>query len=174
MMANLTCDLLNHERIKTTTPKAKELRRYAERMITLGKDGSLSARRRAMGFLRNKAVVTKIFNELAKRYEERKGGYTRILKLGVRPGDCAPVSLIELVDSVSEVEAEPDKKPAAKKAAPKKPAAKKADAEGSEKKATKAKKAAPKKPAAKKAEDAEGSEKKPAVKKAAPKKEEKE
>ena len=98
MMANMTCDLLTHERIKTTTPKAKELRRYTEKMITLGKAGTVSARRRAMAFLRSKAVVTKLFDDLAERTATRPGGYTRILKVGRRAGDCAPMSLIELVD----------------------------------------------------------------------------
>ncbi len=98
MMANLTNDLLNHGRIRTTTPKAKELRRFAERMITLGKSGTLAARRRAMAFLRNKKTVTRLFSEISPRYADRPGGYTRILKLGFRPGDCAPMSVIELVE----------------------------------------------------------------------------
>ncbi len=97
MMANMTNALILHGRIKTTTPKAKELRRYVERMITLGKKGSLPARRRAMAFMRNKTAVTKLFNEVAPRYRERNGGYTRILKVGFRPGDCAPMAIIELV-----------------------------------------------------------------------------
>ncbi len=124
MLANMTNDLFLHGRIKTTVPKAKELRRYAERMITLGKDGTLSARRRAMAFLRNKGTVTKLFVDIAPMYKERNGGYTRILKLGVRPGDCAPMSLIELVEGSVEP-AEPAKKgKRAKKATPEKKAKK--------------------------------------------------
>lgn len=98
MMANLTCDLLTHERIKTTTPKAKELRRYAERMITLGKTGTVASRRKAMAFLRSKTVVKKLFDDLAARTATRPGGYTRMLKIGRRAGDCAPMTMIELVD----------------------------------------------------------------------------
>lgn len=144
MLANMTNDLVTVGRIKTTTPRAKVLRRYAEKMITLGKDGTLAARRRAMAFMRNKVAVTKLFDELAPQYRERNGGYTRILKLGNRPGDNAPVSIIELVESGAKVEAAKAKKkaPAKKKAAPAKKAA-------AEKTAT-AKTAAPKKKAVKK------------------------
>jgi large subunit ribosomal protein L17 len=102
MMANMTNDLILKGRIKTTLPKAKELRRYAERMITLGKNGTVPARRRAMAFMRNKGAVTRLFSDVAPMYKERSGGYTRILKLGVRPGDCAPMSLIELVEGSAE------------------------------------------------------------------------
>jgi large subunit ribosomal protein L17 len=102
MMANMTNDLILNGRIKTTLPKAKELRRYAERMITLGKNGTVPARRRAMAFMRNKGAVTRLFSDVAPMYKERSGGYTRILKLGVRPGDCAPMSLIELVEGSAE------------------------------------------------------------------------
>ena len=98
MLANMTNDLVISGRIKTTTPKAKLLRRSAERMVTLGRDGSLSARRRAMAFMRNKGAVTKLFGEIAERYSQRNGGYTRVLKLGLRHGDCAPMSLIEFVE----------------------------------------------------------------------------
>ncbi len=101
MMANLVNSLFEHERIKTTTPKAKLLRRYAEKMITLGKQGTLPARRRAMAFMRNKKMVTKLFEDIAKRYTTRAGGYTRILKLGNRKGDCAPLAIIELVEAES-------------------------------------------------------------------------
>jgi len=101
MMANLVNDLIVHGRIKTTTPKAKELRRFAERMITLGKTGDLSSRRRAMAFMRNKEAVTTLFVDIAPRYKARSGGYTRILKVGFRPGDCAPVSFVELVEESS-------------------------------------------------------------------------
>jgi large subunit ribosomal protein L17 len=107
MLANMTNDLIISGRIKTTTPKAKLLRRYAERMITLGKSGSLAARRRAMAFMGNKGAVTKLFGEVAGRYVERSGGYTRVLKIGLRPGDCAPMSLIELVEGKPTPSAKP-------------------------------------------------------------------
>lgn len=99
VLANMASDLVMHGRIKTTTPRAKVLRRYADRMITLGKDGSVAARRRAMAFLRSKGAVTRLFTELAPQFKERNGGYTRILKLGVRPGDNAKMSLIEYLGS---------------------------------------------------------------------------
>lgn len=115
MLAGMTNALIVSGRIKTTTPKAKLLRRYAERMITLGKSGSLSARRRAMAFMRNKSAVTKLFGEVAERYVERNGGYTRVLKIGVRHGDCAPMSLIELVEGKPTPSSKP--KPSRKSAA---------------------------------------------------------
>ncbi len=130
MLANMTNDLIISGRIKTTTPKAKLLRRYAERMVTLGKDGSLSARRRAMAFMRNKGTVTKLFGEIAERYSQRNGGYTRVLKIGLRNGDCAPMSLIEFVVEDKEVSTDKPKSTKklvtkSKKAAPKvKPPAK--------------------------------------------------
>lgn len=101
MMANLTNDLIVYGRLRTTTPKAKELRRHAERMITLGRKGDLSARRRAMAFMRNKQAVTTLFSSVGPRFRERNGGYTRILKVGIRPGDCTPMSLIELVEGAA-------------------------------------------------------------------------
>lgn len=94
---NLVTDLLRHEKISTTEAKAKEIRGMAERMITLGKDGSLSARRQALSWLTDKKVVEKVFNELGKRYADRSGGYTRIVKLGQRQGDSAPIVQLELV-----------------------------------------------------------------------------
>lgn len=97
LMRNLVTLLLRHERIKTTDPKAKELRRWVDRMIGLGKEGSLHARRRALGFIRDKAVVRKVFDTLAPRFKERNGGYTRIVKLGWRRGDHAALSMIQLV-----------------------------------------------------------------------------
>ena len=97
MYRNLVTDLLRHERITTTEAKAKEARSFAERMITLGKRGDLHARRQALAFITDKEVVRKLFNELAKRYEEREGGYTRIVKLGTRKGDGAPMVRLELV-----------------------------------------------------------------------------
>ena len=94
---NLVTDLLNYEKITTTEAKAKEIRSLAERMITLGKEGELNSRRRALSFILDKKVTEKIFNELAPRYAERLGGYTRIIKLGPRLGDGAPMAQIELV-----------------------------------------------------------------------------
>jgi len=101
MMANMTNDLLKHGRIKTTTAKAKELRRYTERMITLGKAGDLASRRRAMAFLRSKTNVTRLFVDIAPLFKDRQGGYTRMLKIGFRNGDCAPMSIIELTEQVA-------------------------------------------------------------------------
>ncbi len=97
MLRNLVTSLLEHERVRTTDAKAKEARKIAERMITLGKRGTLHARRRAARVLRSRAVLTKLFDTLGPRYEDRAGGYTRITKLGPRPGDNAAISLIELV-----------------------------------------------------------------------------
>lgn len=98
MYRNLVTSLLEHERIETTDTKAKEVRRLAERMITLGKRGDLHARRQAISILRDDKVVAKLFGEIADRYKERSGGYTRVLKAGFRYGDAAPVAVIELVD----------------------------------------------------------------------------
>lgn len=97
LMRNLVTSLLRYEKVRTTDPKAKEVRRWADRMIGLGKEGSLHARRRALGFVRDKAVVRKVFETLAPRFKERSGGYTRIIKIGWRRGDHAPVSVVELV-----------------------------------------------------------------------------
>jgi large subunit ribosomal protein L17 len=102
MFRNMVTSLLEHERIQTTDAKAKELRRWADKMITLGKRGDLHARRRALSVLRSKGVTAKVFDELAERYKDRPGGYTRIIKLGNRVGDAAPLSLIELVDRPDE------------------------------------------------------------------------
>jgi large subunit ribosomal protein L17 len=98
LLRNLVTSLLEHEQIETTDAKAKELRRVAERMITLGKRGSLHARRQALRVVRSREVAAKLFEELAERYRTRPGGYTRVLKLRTRVGDAAPVSMIELVD----------------------------------------------------------------------------
>jgi large subunit ribosomal protein L17 len=98
MFSNMTNSLFEHEIIKTTLPKAKELRRVAEPLITLAKDDSVAKRRQAFASLRNKSTVGKLFNELGPRYKERAGGYTRIMKCGYRPGDAAPMAYIELVD----------------------------------------------------------------------------
>jgi len=98
MFRNMVTSLLRYERITTTLARAKELRRYAEKMITLGKHGDLASRRKAAGYLQEKGVVSKTFTTLAKRYAERKGGYTRIYRAGLRNGDNAPMAIIELVD----------------------------------------------------------------------------
>ncbi len=90
--------LLKHEQIKTTLPKAKELRPIVERLITLGKKGGLHNRRQALAYLPEKAIVDKLFDTLAERYKERQGGYTRIIRAGFRYGDAAPMAVIELVD----------------------------------------------------------------------------
>ncbi len=98
MFSNMTASLIVHEQIKTTLPKAKELRRFIDRMISLGKKGTLHDRRRAFAFLRDDAAVTKLFSTLAERYQDRPGGYSRVLKAGFRYGDSAPMAVIELVD----------------------------------------------------------------------------
>jgi len=98
MLRNMCVSLLQHEAIKTTVPKAKELRRVVEPLITLGKVSSVANRRLAFARLRDRDVVTKLFNELGPRYNARPGGYTRILKMGFRVGDNAPMAFVELVD----------------------------------------------------------------------------
>ena len=99
MLANLTKDLINNERIETTETRAKEVRKFVDKMITYGKDGSLVARRNALAFLQNDTeTVKKVFDDLAKRYSNRNGGYTRILKLNERRGDDALVVILELVE----------------------------------------------------------------------------
>ena len=145
LMRNLSCALLRYETIRTTVPKAKELRRVVEPIITLGKTDSIHARRRAFAQLRDSELVEKLFTDLGPRFKARAGGYTRILKMEERAGDSAPMALMQLVDKAAAqaVEApEPEAKPAKrakKKAAPaaaaeaapaakKKPARKKAAA----------------------------------------------
>ena len=98
LVRNLVTALLEHERIETTHPKARELRRVADRMITLGKRGSLHARRRALRVIRSPEVAAKVFGDLAERFRDRPGGYTRVVKLRDRVGDAAPISLVELLD----------------------------------------------------------------------------
>lgn len=98
MLRNMTNSLLLHEAIKTTLPKAKELRRVVEPMITLGKKPSLANRRLAFNRLRDRDIVTKLFDELGPRFANRNGGYLRILKFGFRQGDNAPMALVELLD----------------------------------------------------------------------------
>ena len=108
MFRNMVTSLLLHEHLHTTDAKAKELRRWADRMITLGKRGTLHARRQALAFVRSRRVVGKLFDEIAPRFSERPGGYTRITKIGLRRGDAAPMSVIELTErgdrSLSEAE----------------------------------------------------------------------
>jgi large subunit ribosomal protein L17 len=99
MYRNLVTSLFEHERVRTTDAKAKGVRSLAEKMITLGKRGDLHARRRALRVIRRREVAAKVFDDLAERYRDRQGGYTRIVKLGIRPGDAAAMSIIELVES---------------------------------------------------------------------------
>jgi large subunit ribosomal protein L17 len=98
MFANMAVALIKHEQIKTTLPKAKELRGVVDRLITLGKRGDLHARRQALSTLRDTKITAKLFDTLAERYKDRPGGYTRVLKAGFRYGDMAPMAIIELVD----------------------------------------------------------------------------
>jgi large subunit ribosomal protein L17 len=98
MFANMAAALLKHEQISTTLPKAKDLRPYVERLITLGKRGGLHARRQALAVLKDAKLTDKLFTTIAERYKERQGGYTRVLKAGFRFGDAAPAAVIELVD----------------------------------------------------------------------------
>ena len=114
MFRNMLVSLLQHERIRTTLAKAKELRSWADKIITLGKKGDLAARRRAFDFLRDRDAVKKLFDEIAPRFKERQGGYTRIYKMGTRLGDAAPLSLIELT---TEAAPEKEKKKSAVKKA---------------------------------------------------------
>jgi large subunit ribosomal protein L17 len=110
LFRNLVTSLIEHEHVRTTDAKAKELRRVADRMVTLGKRGSLDARRRALAYIRSRAVVGKLFGEVAERFRERPGGYTRIVKLGHRHGDAASMSIIELTDRGEAAKAEAEKK----------------------------------------------------------------
>jgi large subunit ribosomal protein L17 len=138
LLSGLVADLITHKQIKTTLAKAKAVRPFAERMVTLGKRGDIHARRMAVAFLRSKSVVSELFDVIAPLAQSRAGGYTRITKLGQRLSDSAPVAFIEWVDQPADkttpapaeakpTEAASEDKPAAKKAAPKK-AAKKAAA----------------------------------------------
>jgi large subunit ribosomal protein L17 len=101
LMRNLITALLREEKIRTTDPKAKELRRWVDRVITLGKQGTLHARRQVLSIVQDKAVVRKLFDTIGPRFKDRPGGYTRIVKIGIRRGDAAQMSLIELVASES-------------------------------------------------------------------------
>ena len=117
MFSNMAVSILIHEQIKTTLPKAKEMRRIADKMISLGKRGDLHARRQAFSYLRDDAAVKKLFSILAERYKERPGGYTRVLKAGFRHGDCAPMAYLELVDRDPEAKGAADKARVAAEAA---------------------------------------------------------
>ncbi len=98
MLENMANALIKHEQIKTTLPKAKELKSFADKLVTLGKKGGMHRRRQAFAILRDNAMVLKLFGPLAERYKERPGGYTRVLHAGMRYGDAAPMAVIELVD----------------------------------------------------------------------------
>jgi large subunit ribosomal protein L17 len=122
LLANQVCSLIEHQRIKTTLAKAKAVRPLAERMVTLGKNGSIHARRTALATLRQKSAVKKLFDDVAPRSAERNGGYTRIVKLGQRKSDSAPMAFIEWVDAEKVVEEKPaEEKKANRKEAEVKP-----------------------------------------------------
>ena len=110
MFRNMVTSLLLHEQVHTTDAKAKELRRWADRMITLGKRGTLHARRQAASMIRGRRVVKKLFDDIAPRFRDRPGGYTRIIKIGPRLGDAAPMSVIELTDRGERAMSEAEKK----------------------------------------------------------------
>ncbi|HMJ05595.1 MAG TPA: 50S ribosomal protein L17 [Chthoniobacterales bacterium] len=141
LLANQVCSLIEHQRIKTTLAKAKAVRPLAEKMVTLGKKGSLHARRTALAVLRQKDAVKKLFDDIAPRAADRKGGYTRIVKLGARKSDSAPVAFIEWVDAaevteepVAEQKGKKSKAPKAATASETKPAPKAKKAAASEEK----------------------------------------
>jgi large subunit ribosomal protein L17 len=118
LLANQVCSLIEHQRIKTTLAKAKAVRPLAEKMVTLGKNGSLHARRTALAVLRHKDAVKKLFDDIAPRSAERHGGYTRIIRLGQRKSDAAPVAFLEWVDAAEPAEeAAPEKKGKKRKSA---------------------------------------------------------
>jgi len=110
MFRNMATSMVLHETIKTTLPKAKELRRVVEPLITLAKEDGVANRRLAFDRLRDKAAVGKLFSDLGPRFKERPGGYLRILKMGPRPGDAAPMALVQLVDGPEEAEAATEEK----------------------------------------------------------------
>ena len=118
LLANQVCALIQHQRIKTTLAKAKAVRPLAERMVTLGKNGSIHARRRAFAVLRQKNLVRKLFDDIAQRSAERNGGYTRIIKLGARKSDSARMAFIEWVDAEHIAEEKPKKEKKAKRKEP--------------------------------------------------------
>jgi large subunit ribosomal protein L17 len=110
LFRNLVLALLKHERIKTTDAKAKDLRHFADRMVTLGKRGDLAARRLAFNFLQSRDDVKKLFDEIAPRFKDRQGGYTRVVKFGFRRGDAAPLSIIEFTGVSEKAEAKKPRK----------------------------------------------------------------
>ena len=118
LLANQVCALIEHQRIRTTLAKAKAVRPLAERMVTLGKNGSIHARRRALAVLRQKSAVKKLFDDIAQRSAERNGGYTRIIKLGARKSDSARMAFIEWVDAEQLVEEKPAREKKAKRKEP--------------------------------------------------------
>lgn len=126
MFRNMVTDLFRFDKIKTTDMKAKELRRIAEKMITLAKEGTLHKRRQAAAYIRDKSVLKKLFDEIAAKFKDRPGGYTRIIKLGFRKGDNTPISVIELVEE----DYKPAKKKKAKTSAKKQPKTGETPAEG--------------------------------------------
>lgn len=156
LLANQVCALIQHQRIKTTLAKAKAVRPLAERMVTLGKNGSIHARRTALAVLRQKSAVKKLFDDISQRSAERYGGYTRIVKLGARKSDSARMAFIEWVDAEQVAEEKPRKEKKAKRNEPElKPQQKKPEAEQSTREEPKAEAPAPeeKKPAALPAEE---------------------
>jgi large subunit ribosomal protein L17 len=118
LFRNLVLSLVRYERIKTTDAKAKELRRYADRMVTLGKRGDLAARRLAYNFMQSRDAVKKLFDEIAPRFKDRAGGYTRVVKFGMRRGDAAPLSIIEFTSNENAEAKTPLKKRAARRDEP--------------------------------------------------------
>jgi large subunit ribosomal protein L17 len=115
LFKNLVLALIRHGRIRTTDAKAKELRRVADRMVTLGKKNDLAARRRAFAFVQSHEAVQKLFNEIAPRFKDRNGGYTRVVKFGFRRGDAAPLSIIEFTGAEEQTKAKKPRKRSAKK-----------------------------------------------------------
>ncbi len=167
LMKNLVTSLIVHERIETTVAKAKELKSYADRMVTLGKRGGTAALRLAMKGITTKEAVGKLFKEIAPRFEGRNGGYTRVMKYRNRKGDGAPTAIIEWVETKA-APAAPEKKAPAKKAAPKKKEAAAEKKPAAEKKAPARKAASAKKTAEKKPAEKAPAEKKPSRRKAKP------
>jgi len=110
LMSNLASALITHKKIKTTDAKAKELRMFIEPLVTFAKRGDLHARRQVLKKIRHKSIVRELFDNIGPTFSDRKGGYTRITKLGYRDNDCAPISLIEFVDMITEVETQGEEK----------------------------------------------------------------
>ena len=115
LFKNMVLALIRHERIKTTDPKAKELRRIADRMVTLGKQGDLAARRRAFAFMQSHDAVKKLFDDIAPRFKDRNGGYTRVIKFGHRRGDAAMLSIIEFTGNEEQTKSKKPRKRSARK-----------------------------------------------------------